>query len=82
MMKTGTHLGDDSNILYPCVAHGTVGKRHSTITRELRKKLREELPLEEVKALSLEKAPNGCATSLALEAQKALYWRRTCRGQM
>lgn len=35
--------------------------------------------LDELKQIALEKDPNGCASSLAIEAQKALYWRRTCR---
>lgn len=80
-MTTGEiYLGNDASAIYPSVKNDTVGKRHSALARDLQKKLM-EMPIEELKQLTLQKASNGCASSLAVEASKALWKRRTYLGE-
>lgn len=58
----------------------TSKKRHSALARDLRAQLM-TMPIEELKALTLEKAPNGCASELANEAYKILWKRKTYYGE-
>ena len=67
---SSVHGGDDKRLTY-----GGKAGRHST---QLKNRLRElrHMSIEELQELSLQKAPNGCATELAIEAQKMIYKKR------
>lgn len=80
MTRGEIYLGNEGSVIYPSAKKGTVGKRHSAIARDLHKKLM-EMPIEELKQLTLQKDSNGCASSLAVEASKALWKRRTYFGE-
>lgn len=72
-MNYGTssvHGGTDKRLTYG----GKAGK-HSTQLRNRLAELR-SMSIEELQVLSLQKAQNGCATELAIEAQKMIYKKR------
>lgn len=67
-MKKFIHSGDEEQRKYP--AH-----RPSTQRKMMLEELR-NMSIEELEQVSKEKAPNGCATKYALEAQKMLYKKK------
>lgn len=59
------HQGDEAKVTFNT-------KRYSTRHKRMREMF-DSMTTEELKELANEKAPNGCATELAIEAQKYLY---------